>query len=83
LKSGSKIDNRLRLRRPPPRRDLSEGDRAQKFAGHSLRAGLASSAEVDQRYVQKQLGLASAEMTRKYQRRRDRFRVNLTKASGL
>ncbi len=26
---------------------------------------------------------ASAEMTRKYQRRRDRFRVNLTKASGL
>ncbi len=25
----------------------------------------------------------SAEMTRKYQRRRDRFRVNLTKASGL
>jgi len=25
----------------------------------------------------------SAEMTRKYQRRRDRFRVNLTKASGF
>jgi hypothetical protein len=25
---------------------------------------------------------ASAEMTRRYQRRRDRFRVNLTKASG-
>jgi integrase len=62
---------------------LSEGERAQKFAGHSLRAGLASSAEVDERYVQKQLGHASAEMTRKYQRRRDRFRVNLTKASGL
>jgi integrase len=54
-----------------------------KFSGHSLRAGLASSAEVDERYVQKQLGHASAEMTRKYQRRRDRFRVNLTKASGL
>ncbi|MER9895451.1 integrase, partial [Mesorhizobium sp. M0119] len=50
---------------------------------HSLRAGLASSAEVDERYVQKQLGHASAEMTRNYQRRRDRFRVNLTKASGL
>jgi integrase len=65
------------------RGDLSEGERAQKFAGHSLRAGLASSAEVDERYVQKQLGHASAEMTRKYQRRRDRFRVNLTKASGL
>ena len=65
------------------RGDLAEGERARLFAGHSLRAGLASSAEVDERYVQKQLGHASAEMTRKYQRRRDRFRVNLTKASGL
>jgi integrase len=65
------------------RGDLSEGEREQKFAGHSLRAGLASSAEVDERYVQKQLGHASAEMTRRYQRRRDRFRVNLTKAAGL
>lgn len=65
------------------RGDLSESERGQKFSGHSLRAGLASSAEVDERYVQKQLGHASAEMTRKYQRRRDRFRVNLTKASGL
>ncbi len=62
---------------------LSEGDRKRLFAGHSLRAGLASSAEVDERYVQKQLGHSSAEMTRKYQRRRDRFRTNLTKASGL
>ena len=53
------------------------------FAGHSLRSGLASSAEIEERYVQKQLGHASAEMTRKYQRRRDRFRINLTKASGL
>jgi len=65
------------------RGDLPEGERGKLFAGHSLRAGLASSAEVDERYVQKQLGHASAEMTRKYQRRRDRFRVNLTKASGL
>ncbi|MET2831154.1 site-specific integrase [Mesorhizobium shangrilense] len=65
------------------RGDLPEGERKAKFAGHSLRAGLASSAEVDERYVQKQLGHASAEMTRRYQRRRDRFRVNLTKASGL
>jgi integrase len=65
------------------RGDLNEGERRRKFSGHSLRAGLASSAEVDERYVQKQLGHASAEMTRKYQRRRDRFRVNLTKASGL
>ncbi len=29
------------------------------------------------------LWTASAEMTRRYQRRRDRFRVNLTKAAGL
>jgi len=65
------------------RGDLAEGERAQKFSGHSLRAGLASSAEIDERYVQKQLGHASAEMTRRYQRRRDRFRVNLTKAAGL
>jgi integrase len=65
------------------RGDLSEGERKEKFAGHSLRAGLASSAEVDERYVQKQLGHSSAEMTRRYQRRRDRFRVNLTKAAGL
>ena len=65
------------------RGDLSEGERAEKFAGHSLRAGLASSAEVDERHVQKQLGHASAEMTRRYQRQRDRFRVNLTKAAGL
>ncbi|WP_113913381.1 tyrosine-type recombinase/integrase [Roseovarius dicentrarchi] len=65
------------------RSELSENDRLALFSGHSLRAGLASSAEVDERYVQKQLGHASAEMTRRYQRRRDRFRVNLTKAAGL
>ncbi|WP_019956883.1 tyrosine-type recombinase/integrase [Yoonia vestfoldensis] len=65
------------------RSELSEKERLTLFSGHSLRAGLASSAEVDERYVQKQLGHASAEMTRRYQRRRDRFRVNLTKAAGL
>ncbi len=65
------------------RAELPEKDRVALFSGHSLRAGLASSAEVDERYVQKQLGHASAEMTRRYQRRRDRFRVNLTKAAGL
>lgn len=65
------------------RADLPEKDRVALFSGHSLRAGLASSAEVDERYVQKQLGHASVEMTRRYQRRRDRFRVNLTKAAGL
>jgi integrase len=65
------------------RGDLAEAERQALFSGHSLRAGLASSAEIDERYVQKQLGHASAEMTRRYQRRRDRFRVNLTKAAGL
>lgn len=65
------------------RADLPKKERVALFSGHSLRAGLASSAEVDERYVQKHLGHASAEMTRRYQRRRDRFRVNLTKAAGL
>lgn len=65
------------------RPELSVSDRAALFSGHSLRAGLASSAEVDERHVQKQLGHASPQMTRRYQRRRDRFRVNLTKAAGL
>lgn len=65
------------------RTDLPEKERLALYSGHSLRSGLASYAEVDERYVQKQLGHVSAEMTRKYQRRRDRFRVNLTKAAGL
>lgn len=65
------------------RADLPEAQRVRLYSGHSLRAGLASSADVDERHVQKQLGHASAEMTRRYQRRRDRFRVNLTKAVGL
>lgn len=65
------------------RPELPKADRLRLYSGHSLRAGLASSAEVDERHIQKQLGHASAEMTRRYQRRRDRFRINLTKAAGL
>jgi integrase len=65
------------------RGDLSEAARREKFSGHSLRAGLASSAEVDERFTQKQLGHASPVMTRRYHRRRERFRANLTKAAGL
>ncbi|PTE12681.1 tyrosine-type recombinase/integrase [Pseudogemmobacter blasticus] len=65
------------------RPDLPKAERLALYSGHSLRAGLASSAEVDERHIQKQLGHASAEMTRRYQRRRDRFRINLTKAAGL
>jgi integrase len=65
------------------RGDLPEGERKRAFAGHSLRAGLASSAQIEEAHVQKHLGHASAEMTRRYQRKRDRFCVNLTKAAGL
>lgn len=65
------------------RPELSKAERLRLYSGHSLRAGLASSAEVDERHVQKHLGHASAEMTRRYQRHRDRFRVNMTKAAGL
>lgn len=61
----------------------SEIERAFTFSGDSLRAGLASSADFDGRYVQKQLTHASAETTRRYQRRRDRFQVNLTKTGGF
>ncbi|MCF8506870.1 MAG: tyrosine-type recombinase/integrase [Caulobacter sp.] len=53
------------------------------IGGHSLRAGMATSAAVEERHVQAHLGHASAEMTRRYQRDRDRFRVNLTRAAGL
>jgi integrase len=65
------------------RGDLTEGERRLAFAGHSLRAGLASSAQIEEAHVQKHLGHASAEMTRRYQRKRDRFTINLTKAAGL
>jgi integrase len=65
------------------RGDLTEGERRVAFGGHSLRAGLASSAQIEEAHVQKHLGHASAEMTRRYQRKRDRFQINLTKAAGL
>ena len=65
------------------RGELTEGERRLAFSGHSLRAGLASSAQIEEAHVQKHLGHASAEMTRRYQRKRDRFKVNLTKAAGL
>jgi integrase len=65
------------------RGDLAEGERRLAFGGHSLRAGLASSAQIEEAHVQRHLGHASAEMTRRYQRKRDRFQINLTKAAGL
>ncbi len=65
------------------RPDLPEPARLALFSGHSLRAGLATAAQADEALIQKHLGHASPDMTRKYQRNRDRFRVNLTKAAGL
>lgn len=65
------------------RGEFNEGERRLKFARHSLRAGLAMAAEVEKRYVLQQLGHTSAEMTRRYQRRCDRLRVNLTGVAGL
>jgi integrase len=65
------------------RSDLSESERARLFSGHSLRSGFASSAAVDEAFIQKQLGHASAEMTRGYRQQRERFQVNLTKVAGL
>ena len=69
------------------RRHSRRSDRGRTTAAPSaairLRAGLASSAQIEEAHVQKHLGHASAEMTRRYQRKRDRFRVNLTKAAGL
>lgn len=65
------------------RSDLPEAKRLALFSGHSLRSGFASSAAIDEAYIQRQLGHASAEMTRGYRQTRERFKVNLTKAAGL
>jgi integrase len=45
------------------RPELTKAERLNLYSGHSLRVGLASSAGGDERYVQKQIGHASAEMT--------------------
>ncbi|PJN92678.1 hypothetical protein CNY89_27595, partial [Amaricoccus sp. HAR-UPW-R2A-40] len=64
----------------PHRSDLPEAEGLALYSGRSLRPGLAA---VDEAAVQKRLGHASAEMIRRHQRRRDRDRVNLTKAEGM
>ncbi len=48
------------------RSEMPEKERLALLSGHSLRAGLASSAETDERYVHKHLVHASAKMTRRY-----------------
>jgi hypothetical protein len=55
----------VKRRRPPESAAICRWATRKLFAGHSLRAGLASPAEVDERYVQEQFGQASAEIIRK------------------
>ncbi|MGQ3121235.1 MAG: tyrosine-type recombinase/integrase [Aliihoeflea sp.] len=64
------------------RADAAEGDREAMFAGHSLRAGFGSSG-IDEKHTQQQFGHATVQMTRRYNRRRERFAVNMTKIAGL
>jgi integrase len=60
----ARLVKRTALNAAGVRGDLSEADRQHKFSGHSLRAGLASAAELDERHVQQQLGHATPVMTR-------------------
>jgi integrase len=53
------------------------------YAGHSLRKGLASSADASEFEVQGHLRHASPEMLRRYRKRRTRFSRNMTRAAGL
>lgn len=46
------------------RGDLTEGERRLAFGGHSLRAGLASSAQIEEAHVQKHLGHARPRLGR-------------------
>ncbi len=60
---------------------LNDRDVARLVKRLAVAAGVRG--DLSERYVQKHLGHASAEITRRYQRRRDRFRVNMTKAARL
>lgn len=86
---------RRRHGRPPAHKEAIMPDELREMLAtlpHDLRGlrdramlltGFADGLRPDERHIQKQLGHTTAEMTRCYQRRRDRFRVNLTKAAGL
>ena len=65
------------------RGDLTEGERKRAFGGHQLTRRPRLLGADRGSPCAKTLGHASAEMTRRYQRKRDRFKVNLTKAAGL
>lgn len=56
---------------------------ASEFGAHSLRAGHATFSQAPEADVQKQLGHAKAEMTRRYRRHRDPLDIDMTKALGL
>lgn len=68
---------------PPVLLDLPERDRPALFPGHSLRAGLTSSAVVEECPVQKHLDHACFEIVRRCQRRQDRRLVGLIRAAVL
>ncbi|CUX66562.1 hypothetical protein AGR4C_pa70048 [Agrobacterium tumefaciens str. Kerr 14] len=63
--------------------DFFEIARTFKIADHLLWAGLAVPSEVAKRNAPKRMQHATLELTHRYQRRRSRYKVNLTKAAGL
>jgi integrase len=65
------------------RPDVTGPARRALFSGHSLRAGFASYAALDERHIQRQLGHASVDTTRLYQRRAERFGAAATKSLGF
>lgn len=65
------------------RSDLPEAERLRLWGAHSLRAGIPTYADLEERRVQRHLGHASVTTTRIYQRERDRFALNITAAVGL
>lgn len=63
--------------------ELPERERMAMYSGHSLRAGLATNAQVEHLAAQKQREHISSELPPRHRHTRARFRVNLTKAAGL
>ena len=68
------------------RRAAAAGLDPARYAGHSLRAGLATSAAAggaSERVIMQQTGHRSAEMVRRYIREADLFRSNAASLAGL
>ena len=66
-----------------PRHSVRQVEVLRLIAQGKTNHEIAQELVLSERTVQRHLGHATAEMTRRYQRRRDRFRINLTKAAGL